>query len=78
MFKGPNQNIYNYGNIKGHNVLNYTKIMMKLFAKYFPKNRLTSTNTNEKEKHINSLQSKNSSEYDEVSKTILKISTSFR
>ena len=51
---------------------------MKLFAKYFPKNRLTSINTNEKEKNINSLQSKNSSEYDEVFKTILKISTSFR
>ena len=64
------QNVSNNGNIKVNNIQNSIQMMTEIFGKPFPKIRLTNTITNELEKMITSLQSKNLYGYDEVSTKI--------
>jgi hypothetical protein len=74
LFQGEKDN---NRNIKGNNMQNSIQMMTKTFGKPFPKIRLTNTTSNEIEKIIRSIQSKNVYGYDEVSTKIKKKKCSF-
>ena len=70
-------NICNNNKIDTNNFKNPIHYLTQIFKNYFPKITFNYTSTKEIEKIINSLQSKNSHGYDEISMKILKISSPF-